>query len=282
MPRSRSAVARSSEYCQTPPTASAVISTRRMLCPGAARNGRAVSPEPPGSGATLPLVANIIQLEFAERMRPRVLNVTEAVETPKVVVHGAFPRAIVSRPPTPRVFRRSGVREHRHRLVGPHAELLDMLAPSLDICRIIRSRFQQVRLDERHHAFRVNQTRGDVFGRQLRPFVEKITPLDRDALDPRFDRHAARRSKQVEHGGRPEVDARLYSKDHRVIDERLEQLAIGKKDFVDEVDVLDAERFETRDFLEDGWQRTLAVIVAKVVLRTERAVIRAAARHFHL
>src|SRR3954471_15216945 len=125
MPRSRNAVARSSEYGQTPPTASAVISTRRMPCRGAARNS-VVSVPPAGVDPTLPFFANIIQLELAEPKRPRVLNVAEAIEAPEIVVHGAFPRAIVSSAPPPGVFRRSGVREHRHRLIGPDSELLDL------------------------------------------------------------------------------------------------------------------------------------------------------------
>src|SRR5215213_7490325 len=99
---------RSSAYVQTPPTASAVISTWRTLV---------VS-----RGAAPPSTRRMgIGLEGVERAGLGILDVAEFAEAGQVVVDRALPGVIVGRAPAPQVVGRTGIRKQRHRLVGPDA-----------------------------------------------------------------------------------------------------------------------------------------------------------------
>ena len=68
----------------------------------------------------------------------------------------------------------------------------------------------------------------------------------------------------------------------RALADDLQHVAIGQEDLVDEVDVLDAVRDQPVEFLGDHVERPPAEQVAEIVLRAERAVVRAAARGLHL
>src|SRR4029079_16186893 len=96
---------------------------------GGACNSGAPAERRPSSRRELPRFACMIQLSLTRPVRPGVLNVAEGTEPVEVVVHRAFPCAIVGGTPPFRVIRRPRVREHWDRLVWPHAQPLHRLAP---------------------------------------------------------------------------------------------------------------------------------------------------------
>src|SRR5689334_12726585 len=90
---------------QTPPAVSAVISTRRMEDSDMA-----------GLSCLLPA-----RFELNQRKRTAFLNVAESAETRQISFMRPLPGEIIRRAPAACVVGGTGIREHRHRLVGPHS-----------------------------------------------------------------------------------------------------------------------------------------------------------------
>ena len=184
----------------------------------------------------------------------------------EVVVERPFPRAIVGHAPALGVVGGAGVREERDRLVRPHATRDQMLAPPLDVVGVVDLRVDQVRLDERHALAREEQPLGDLVGRKAAVLVEEIPPVLADALHAGLDRDAAGGAEQHQHVAVPQIDARLNADLDAARRERFQQLAVGQKDLVDEVHVLDALRDERVELVENRRERPLAVGVAEAVV----------------
>src|SRR5207248_8861077 len=96
-------------------------------------------------------------------------------------------------------------------------------------------------------------------------------------FDPGFDRNATRRTQKIEHLAAPQVDTRLHPKAYWAFRQRLEQLAPGQKNLVNEVDVGDAGGDQPVELDEYRGERAPAIIVAEILLGAEGAMVRATA-----
>src|SRR5512144_752216 len=131
MPRRPRPDASSSEYCQTPPTASVVINTRPGKPSGIA---------PLRSGRRTPF-------QLRQRQRVIVLQVAEVQVHAKVVLVGTLPGVVVRLAPEPAIVRRPRIGEERHRLVRPHALFPQPRPPAVYLSLFVRRHADEIPLN---------------------------------------------------------------------------------------------------------------------------------------
>ena len=188
---------------------------------------------------------------------------------------GPFPGRGVGLAPEPPIIGRTRVGVERHGVVGPHAAGPQTIAPFRHEPGVVARDLEEVGLDERHGPAGMDQPFGEIFGRHAAALVERRTALDRETLDPGFDRDAARRPQEVEHVRLPEIDAGLDAEFDRAGHQRFEQRPLRQEDLVDEIDVSCALGHEAVDLDQHGVEIALPVFVAKIDLGAERAMVRA-------
>src|SRR5512147_1445600 len=157
IPRRQRPDASSSEYCQTPPTASVVIKTR------------------PGKPSMATLCSGRRKpFQLRQRQRVIVLQVAEVQVHAKVVLVGTLPGKVVRLAPEPAIVRRTGIGEERHRLVRPHALFAQPRPPMVDLRRLVRRHADEIPLNERNMALRLDQPLRQFFGGDSAALVEEI------------------------------------------------------------------------------------------------------------
>jgi hypothetical protein len=157
-----------------------------------------------------------------------------------------------------------------------------ILAPRFDFFRVITLTVQQVCLNERDAPLGIEETFRNFTCGKLTFFGEKVSPGFRNALDAGFDRDTTSPAEQIDHFVIPQIEARLDTEFYAALTNQFKNRFIGKKDLIDEIDVFRACAYQTIQFSRDYIERPAPEGIPKIVFRAEGAMVRAAARRFHL
>src|SRR5579871_3522019 len=192
---------------------------------------------------------------------------------------GALPRHIIRRSGKRLCIERAPRKwKHRHRLTHPYTFLLQLFLPAMNLRAIVALRENQIRLHPRDAATSIDQQLRDSVCAYATIFIQVFTAFMRDGFHTAFHGDAVGAAKKIQSFFIPEINARLKADLYRTLSNALQQttnIFTDPKDFIDEINVLDAARDQRIHFLENGMHAALAEFIAKESLVAEGACPRA-------
>src|SRR6267142_4921709 len=188
---------------------------------------------------------------------------------------GAFPGHVIRRSgKCLGVERTSGKREHGHRLTHPHALRLQIFLPAVNLRTVVALCENQVRLHPGDASASIDQQFCNAIRAHAAIFVQVFTAFMRDGLHAALNGDAVGTAEKVQRFFIPEINARLEANLYRTLSNAFEQalhVLADAKNFIDEINILNATRDQGIHFLENGVDASLAKFITEERLVAEGA-----------